>query len=184
MMPRGHVAPPCGGRAICRRSSAATCPTGHENVLERDRPRDEVLLDHVLHQRLEARAVGLDAAGIGIAAEHLVELVDVLVQPRQHQRVAALEPRQREVLGVDEALVEPVGDRRVALVDVAADHHQMHHREDARRLGELALDRARVREQRRDVGMRDRVLRAHDDVDLALRPAARSASGPADRARS
>jgi hypothetical protein len=53
-------------------------------------------------------------------------------------------------------------------VHVAADHHEMHHREDARGLGEFALDRARVREQRRDVGMRDRVLRAHDHVDLAV----------------
>src|SRR5215510_880083 len=78
----------------------------HEYVLERDRSRDEVLLDHVLHQRVEARAIGLYAAGVGVAPEHLVELADVLVQPRQHQRMTALEPRQRQILGVDEALVE------------------------------------------------------------------------------
>jgi hypothetical protein len=35
----------------------------HEQILDRDRPGDEVLLDHVGDQRLQRRPVGFDAVG-------------------------------------------------------------------------------------------------------------------------
>src|SRR6476620_5690363 len=61
-------------------------PTLHfrEQVFDRDFLRNEMLLDHVIHHGFERRAIGLHAIGPGIAAEYLVNLVDIRGQPRQH----------------------------------------------------------------------------------------------------
>jgi hypothetical protein len=49
----------------------------HEERLDRHRLGDEVLGDHIAHERFEGRAVGLDAVGPGIAVEDLIDLLEV-----------------------------------------------------------------------------------------------------------
>src|SRR5262245_4442271 len=64
-----------------------------EQFLDWNLALNEMLLVHVRYQGFEARPVGLDAERVGVAAEYFVEFVNILVQPGQHERMAALQPR-------------------------------------------------------------------------------------------
>src|SRR5262245_16698939 len=105
-----------------------------------------MLLDHILHERLERRPVGLYTIRPGIAAEHVVDLLDVGLQPWQHrdQRSGIAQARERATLRFNECLIETGGQPAMLLIELAADGHEMHDRKDLVRLVELALERAIV----------------------------------------
>src|SRR5439155_16271030 len=67
--------------------------------------------------------------------------------------MAFVHARERKILGVDEGLEQIFRDPRLAAIEVAPDHHHVHDREDASAQKKIALDGARVRKQRRHVGM-------------------------------
>src|SRR5262245_53303342 len=55
-----------------------------EQRLDRHGLLDQRLIGEILHQRFERRPVGLDAVGPRIAAEHLIDLLELGGHPRQH----------------------------------------------------------------------------------------------------
>ena len=57
-------------------------------------------------------AIGFDAVGIGIAAEDLVDFVDIIVHPWQHEWMALMHARKRQLLGVHEAAIEASATER------------------------------------------------------------------------
>src|SRR5215510_10482821 len=96
---------------------------GNEQIFDRNDARDEMLLDHVSYQRLNRRPVGLDAVGPGIAAEHVVDLLDLGLQPGQHRgkRAGVAQTCQSAALRFDEGLVQTRRKPAVALIKLAAD---------------------------------------------------------------
>src|SRR5262245_42896709 len=139
-----------------RRSSVAVPRWDRdEQIFDRDLVRDEVLLDHILHQRLQGRAVWLDPIRPGIAAEHLVDLLDLRLQPRQHraQGPSVARARPRPALRFNECLVEAGGKPAVLFVQLTADRDQMHDRKDSLGFVKLPLERTIVRKQACDIGM-------------------------------
>src|SRR5262245_47112023 len=55
-----------------------------EQRLDRHRLLDQRLVGEILHKRLERRPVGLDPVRPRVAAEHLVDLLQLRRHPRQH----------------------------------------------------------------------------------------------------
>ena len=129
-----------------------------------------MLLGHILHQRLERRTIGFDAVGPGIAGEQFVYFPHGFLDPRQHVRVRAspVQPHEREVLGLDECLVEAARDPGVLLVSIAPDCDQMHDGKDASFGVEGTLDRSGIREDRNHVGMRMQVACTGERIDLSF----------------
>jgi hypothetical protein len=109
---RDRAAVKSGG--LCRRLTRQR----DEQILDRDRLRNEVLLPHVLDQGLQGRAICLNPVGPGVAAEHLVDLLDLSHEPRQHrgERAGIAHAGERTSLGFDECLVEAPRNPSVALV--------------------------------------------------------------------
>src|SRR5271154_5909147 len=113
-------------------SLAITRLNRHKQFIDRNRPRDERLLDHVTDQRLERRPVGLDPIWPRIATdEGLRDFVEVRGQPRHHvtERPKVAHPLKRDVLGPAERVVEARGNPRIALVELTADCDEVHDRE-------------------------------------------------------
>src|SRR5262247_4496970 len=119
---------------------------GHEQLFDRNGARNEILLGHVLHQRFERRPVGLEAVGPGIAAEYIVDFLDLRLQPGQHggKRAGIAQARKRAALCIDERLVEARGKPAMLLMELAADGDEVHDWKDLVLLVKLALERAIV----------------------------------------
>src|SRR6185295_9436893 len=147
--------PPMSAPSAATASRPARARERHEQILDRNRPGDEVLLDHVGDQRLQRRPVGFDAVGKRISPEDRVDLLHVIDQPRQHgaQRAGVAHAHARAALRLHERVVEAARDPALALVQVAADDHEVHDRKDPRLLVELAFQGAIVRKQPGDVGV-------------------------------
>src|SRR5579863_10475554 len=118
----------------------------NENLFERDRLGDHVTLVEIGDERLERLAIGLDAVGPAIAAEYLVDLVDIRRHPRQHvaQRAGFGDPISNERPRFGQRLVEARRGEGVLLIDVAAHRDEMHDREYPRALVIVLLDVAIV----------------------------------------
>src|SRR5579875_301274 len=89
---------------------------------QQGRLRDEMLFDHHLHEGFERRAVRLDPIRPGIAAEYLVDLLDVVEMPGEHRagRGGETIAPDRPLLRLDERLVQAGRDPRSLFIDVAA----------------------------------------------------------------
>src|SRR5437879_9489793 len=112
------------GRLRLAASGESSCRLARqrdEQILNRDRLLNKVLLEHVLDKCLQSRAIWLDPVRPGIAAEHLVDLLDLGQQPRQHiaERAGIAHAGERPALGFDAGLVEARRNPAVALVEIA-----------------------------------------------------------------
>src|SRR5262245_18663928 len=144
-----------------------------EQLLERWLPVGQVLILQILHQRLERRAVLLDAVGPRVAVKELVDLVDVAWQPRQHvaQRALVIHAHERNLLGELERIEQARRHERIFFVDRLLDRDEVHDRIDLGALVMIALTLDEIREQPRDVGIgaeRLRHARADGGVDHAV----------------
>ena len=102
-------------RAHPVRTQREPSASNHEQLLDRNPSRDEMLFDHVLDQRLERGPIGFHAVGPGIAAEHVVDLVHVGGKPGQHvaQRAALLHQRERAVSRIAQRVVQALRHERM-----------------------------------------------------------------------
>src|SRR5919198_6621935 len=114
-----------------------------------DHPRRKSLLMDVAADRLEGGAVGLETIGPEIRAEYAPCLFDVIDQPRQRdaQRIGVVKAADREVARFHERPVDAARGPRMRAVDVLAQHHRMHDRQDARAVVIIPFDLLVVRKQ-------------------------------------
>src|SRR5690242_7634623 len=101
--------PPLALAAGC---ASALYHVGREQFFRRNRAGRKVLLVDVLPDRRERRAVGREAVGPEIVAEHAPGLLDVVDEERQRemQRVGVVEAVDRDVARRAECLVETLRD--------------------------------------------------------------------------
>ena len=134
----------------------------------------QAVLMGVLQQRLDGRAVLLDAVRDTsprpmIACSSSIigcsQANDAFGEPSVGQQVVGV------FLGAAERLVERQRHPRIAIVDVAADHHRVHDRIDLGAAVIVLLHLGVVRKQpphlRRAAAERQRIVRRHQEVDLA-----------------
>src|SRR5712691_8891273 len=145
-------------------------PDGDKQIVHPHRRGDDRLLGHVADERFEGRTVGLDPVGPRIAAENLIDLVEVGGHPGQHVAERSQEAHLGEgaVLRFAERVVKARGDERVLLVELAANDDEVHDREDAGAPVVLLLDFPEIREQALNVRVapdRRREARPGDRVD-------------------
>src|SRR5215469_3242406 len=121
----------------------------NEDIFERNRLGDHVALVEISDERLQRLSVRLDTVGPPIAAEHLVDLVDVRRHPWQHvaQRTSLGDSIPDQLARFGERLVKTGRCERMPLIDVAAHRDEMHDREYPRALVVILLDLAIVRKE-------------------------------------
>jgi len=86
----------------------------------------------VAADRRQGGTVRLKAVGPEVGAEYAPRLLDMLDQPGQRdaQRIGVVEAADREVARFDERAVDAACRSRVLAIDVLAEHHRVHDRQD------------------------------------------------------
>ena len=105
------------------------------------------LLVVVLQEDVERLLVGRKTIGPVVVAEQLPGFLEVLDQPRLHEPKCrrVVDARIRFVTRGQERLVQRLRDPAMPFVDIAAQHHDVHDREDVGGGEVLLLDRDRRR---------------------------------------
>src|SRR5438105_7402763 len=109
-------------------------PRRMRRVRLRSPPRRETLLVDVAADRRQRGTVRLKAVGPEIGPEYAPRLLDVVNQPGQRdaQRISIVEAADREVARLPERPVNAARRPRVLAMEVLAQRHGMHDRQDAR----------------------------------------------------
>src|SRR6266702_2453468 len=142
-----------------------------EQLFQRHRLRNQMLVGEIGNQRFEGRAVLLDPIGPGIAAEKLEYLIDVAGQPRHHvaQSPQVIHALERDLLGALERVEEAGRNEWILLVDLLLDHDEVHDRADPRALVIFLFELDEVGKQPPDIRVgpvRLRQAGADSGVDL------------------
>src|SRR5690242_2451183 len=127
---------------------------GYEEFVRAHYARRKALLVDVAADRRQGRTVRLEAVGPEIGAEYAPRLLDMLDQPRQRdaQRIGVIQAADREVARFDERAVNAARRPRVLAIEVLAQRHGMHDRQDTRATVIVLFDLFIVRKQSRDRG--------------------------------
>src|SRR5271154_2825254 len=90
----------------------------HEQIVDLHRRGNEAQILLVGDERLQRRPAGLDAVRPRIAVKNFPDVVDLAHQERRHvtDRAQVEQFLQRDLLRLDEGIVEARGDERIALV--------------------------------------------------------------------